>query len=63
MLEDVGGAGVGAPGILKACPHDGGVTADRHAPTEAVVGLGVGSGELVGFVERCCLGAVRQRDG
>ena len=46
-LEDVGGAGVGTPGILEVCPYDGGVPADRHALAELVVGLGVGGGELL----------------
>ena len=46
-LEDVGGAGVGAPGILPVCAHDGGVAADRYAVAEVVLGLGVGGGELL----------------
>ena len=46
-LEDVGGAGAAAPGILEACPHDGGVAAERHAPAELVAELRVGGGELL----------------
>ena len=57
-LEDVGGAGVAAPGILAPGPYDGAVAADRHAPAEAVEVLGVGGGEFLHLVQQRRLGAL-----